>query len=169
MHEMQQQLFCRNREMIALLNEGIHELELEERILEELDGFDFSLTMHSASVSLEYESLEAELETDPETDKPRMEITGYEVIDEGSALLSFEATVKITLLNVTYPIYEHDNFREISEIEYRTEDVTETLRLSGWMEIWGKFDAEENIEFVEDVNDLEFDSDTGWLNTESLY
>ncbi|MCR4759271.1 MAG: hypothetical protein K5705_03180, partial [Oscillospiraceae bacterium] len=75
MHEMQQQLFCRNREMIALLNEGIHELELEERILEELDGFDFSLTMHSASVSLEYESLEAELEINPETGKPRMEIT----------------------------------------------------------------------------------------------
>ena len=168
MHNMQQLLFSRNREMINLLNEGIHELELEERILEELDGFDFNLTTENGSVPIEYEGLEAELEINPETGKPRMEITGYEVIDEGSALLSFEARVKITLLNVTYPVYEYDNFGEIRKVDYITKDHTHTLFLSGWMEIWGKFDAEENIEFVEDVNDLEFDSNTGWLNIESL-
>lgn len=148
-----------NQAMLDLLNEGIHELELEQHILDELDGFDITLT--NEGELLAYDTMDAAFRTEPETGKPIMRITGYEVMDEGSALLSFEAETEITLTGVEIPEFLYNADGDVCDVSLRTADVTKTVLLTGWTDIWGKFDAEDNIEFVEDVNDLEFDNETG--------
>lgn len=147
----------KNKEMIDLLNEGIHELPLEQRICDLLANGDFSLTSDETDL-LQYEDLIAEIAADPQSGRKQLAITGYEVIDDGSALLSFEASAEVTFLGVSIPQFTYDADGEVCDVSYRTADVTKTVPLSGWTDIFGKFDAEDNIEYVDDMNDLEFDS-----------
>ena len=162
-----------NTDMIALLNEGIHELELDSRICEELDGFAFSLT--NGESLLQFDDLTPEIVTDADG-KKQMQITGYEVIDTDSALLSFEADVRLTFSGAVIPETVYDTDGDIGDVQFRTADITRTVSLSGWTDILGKFDADDSIDFVEDLNDLEFDSETGSMvidisdeNTEIVY
>ena len=57
--------------------------------------------------------------------------------------------------------YWQDVKRVLPHIRNLAALTGKTVLLTGWTDIWGKFDAEDNIEFVEDVNDLEFDNETG--------
>lgn len=146
-----------NQEMIDLLNEGIHELPLEERICEQLANGDFSLTNRGTDL-LQYEDLIAEIAADPQSGKKQLVITGYEVIDDGSALLSFEASAEVTFLGVSIPQFACGTDGDVSDVSYRTADVTGTVPLSGWTVIFGKFDADDNLEYVDDMDVLQFDS-----------
>ena len=146
-----------NREMLDLLNEGIHELELDTRICEELDGSPF--TLKSGADLIQYDELQAEIVRD-DTGKPKLRITGYEVIDTDSALLSFEGAVKLTFTGAVIPQYAYDAEGTVLDVQFRTADITKTVLLSGWTDILGKFAEDDSIDYVEDLNDLEFDAET---------
>ena len=149
-----------NQEMLALLNEGIHELELDSRICEELDGFAFALKR--GSDLLQFEDLQAAVVRD-DAGKQKLRITGYEVIDADSALLSFEGEVALTFTGAVVPQYIYAEDGSVSDVQFRTADISRTVSLSGWTDILGKFAEDDSIDFVEDLNDLEFDTETGGM------
>ena len=145
--------------MLDLLNEGIHELELEPRITDELEGFDFALT--DGDTLLEYAGLEPEILKDPQTGHSDMRITGYEVIDDGCALINFEARSVIRFIGVMIPEFLRDAAGNVCDVSYRTADLTKTVSLTGLTYLLGKFDADETLEFVDDVDDLELTEENG--------
>ena len=149
-----------NQEMLDLLNEGIHELELDSRICEELDGFAFALKR--GNDLLPFEDLRAEVVRD-DAGKQKLRITGYEVIDSDSALLSFESEVALTFTGTVIPQYIYAEDGSVSDVQFRTADISKTVSLSGWTDILGKFAEDDSIDFVEDLNDLEFDTETGGM------
>ena len=146
-----------NREMLDLLNEGIHELELDSRICEELDGFPF--TLKSGDDLVQFEELQAEVIRD-DAGKQKLRITGYEVMDTESALLSFEGEVRLTFTGAVIPQYIRSGDGRIRDVQFRTADITKTVLLTGWTDILGKFADDDSIDYVEDLNDLEFDCET---------
>ena len=146
-----------NREMLDLLNEGIHELELDSRICDELDGYPF--TLKSGGKLLQFDELHAEIVRDA-AGKQQLRMTGYEVIDADSALLSFAGEVALTFSGAVIPQYTYGADGSVCDVQFRAADITKTVSLSGWTDILGKFADDDSIDFVEDLNDLEFDSET---------
>ena len=110
----------------------------------------------------QFEDLQAAVVRD-DAGKQKLRITGYEVIDADSALLSFEGEVALTFTGAVVPQYIYAEDGSVSDVQFRTADISRTVSLSGWTDILGKFAEDDSIDFVEDLNDLEFDTETGGM------